>query len=142
MLFQGKNKANIIIVVVVVLLLLAIYFAGKRRGKASAEGPQVQYPQGGSQIPSGWSPIPLADELHDVMDGLFTLSGTKNKAFKKVLDLPTDEMKIAVYNAFNQKYFNQGHGTLTQWLRDENYYDYIINYKQQLIDKLISLNCP
>lgn len=101
-------------------------------------------PQGGQGIPvtgytpTGapiqWNPEPLVDELHDVMDGLFTLSGTKDAAWLKLVQLPSNDMVTAVYNRFNQKW---GDGsTLTQWIRDENYYDFTTGVKDQAINRL------
>jgi hypothetical protein len=139
--FFSQNKNIIIGIVVVIAIVLIIYFSGKKAGKRTAEGPQVVYPNGGNSIPQGWNPIPLAEELFDAMDGLFTLSGTKTAVWNKLLNLPTDEMIIAVYNAFNQKYFSLGKGTLVQWIRDEIYTDPFSDVKQNLLNKLQTLNC-
>lgn len=132
----------IILALLIIVAVLIIYFYGRKQGRIKAEGPQVDYPQGGDQIPQGWSPVPLADELHDAMDGIFTLSGTKDEVWKKLRDLPTDEMVIAVYNTFGQKYFGEGNGTLTQWIRDENYYDYLTGVKETTLARLQRLNLP
>jgi len=68
-----------------------------------------------------------------------TLSGTKDAVWKRLYDLPTDDMVVAVYSAFNQKYFNKGKGTLTQWIRDEWYYDYTTGVKEKALDRLAKL---
>ena len=103
-------------------------------------------PQGGSGIPVtgytptgqpiAWNPEPLVDELHDVMSGLFTLTGSKDAAWQKLINLPSNDMLTATYNRFNTKW---GDGnTLTQWIRDENYYDYFTGVKDQAINRLTS----
>lgn len=93
--------------------------------------PTVGYtPQG---TPVAWSPEPLVDELHNVMSTA-SLTGTKDAAWQKVIDLPSPDMVAAVYNRFNQKW---GDGdTLTQWIDDEFYYDYFSGVKDQVLQKL------
>lgn len=134
------NVTFIVIAVTVLLLLVGLAWYFYRQGKKTATGPVVKFEEGTAALPAGWSPVPLADELHDVMDGLFTLSGTKSKTWQKLYDLPTNDMVRAVYSAFNQKYFNKGKGTLTQWIRDENYYDYTTGIKEQVLNRLAQLN--
>ncbi len=130
------NATNIIIAFVIfVVAVYIIYRIGKKQGDA----PVVKYPHNGEDIPPSWSPEPLADELHDVMGGLFTLTGTKDTAWTKLKDLPTDEMVIAVYSAFNQKYYKEQKGSLTQWIKDENYYDYTSGVKAATLERLAKL---
>lgn len=139
--FWNKHSEIIIILIIILIVVMTIWFLGKRRGKQTAEGPQVDYPEGGEEIPANWSPVPLADELKDVMKG-WAFTGTKDATWIKLRDLPTDEMVIAVYNAFNQKYFSLGYGTLTQWIRDEWYYDYFTGVKDAVLARLQNLNLP
>ena len=97
--------------------------------------PVVGYTQGGQ--PQLWNPEPLVDELHNVMDGLFTLSGTKDAAWKKLLELPSNDMVTAVYNRFNVKH---GAGeTLTAWIRQENYYDVLSGVKDAVLNRLATI---
>ena len=124
--------------VFVLIIIIGVYFY--YRGKRNAEGPKVTYPEGGNAIPEGWSPLPLVSELHDAMDGLFTLMGTKDAAWTKLRDLPTDEMVIAVYDTYNQKYFRDGNGTLTQWIRDEKYADPLTGVKESTLARLQNLD--
>lgn len=126
------------VVVLIALILLAWYFY--RQGKKNATGPTVKFEEGTAQLPSGWRPEPLADELHDAMAGLFSFSGTKDKAWYQLYKLPTNDMVRAVYQAFNTKYFKKGSGTLTQWIRDEKYYDYTSGIKEQVLNRLSQLN--
>lgn len=113
-----------------------LYHAGKK----NATPVEVKYPQGGNGIPAGWNPTPLIEELHDVMSGLFTLSGTKDLTWMKLRDLPTSDMITAVYNGFNQRYFKEDKGTLTQWIRDEKWIDWTSGVKDSTLAKLTSLN--
>lgn len=134
------KEKNIYIVIIVVIVLIIGGYLLYRAGKKNATPPQVQYPQGGNGIPPGWSPEPLIEELHDVMDGLFTLSGTKDEAWKKLRDLASPDMITAVYNGFNQRYFKEDKGTLTQWIRDEKWIDWTSGVKDSTLAKLASLN--
>lgn len=93
-------------------------------------------------------PLPTNDELknqvlsvskllYDAMKDWNTFSGTKDDAWKTLLALP-DAQIGAVYIYFNAKY---GAGdSLTQWIKDENYYDYASGVKQLVLDKLSNLN--
>jgi len=134
-----KSKVFWIVIGIIIVIYL-IY----RYIKNTETGPQVQYPHGGSGIPAGWSPDALATELHDVMDGLFTMPVTKNEVWKKLYNLPTIDMMVAVYNAFGQKYFKEGNGTLTDWIRGEVYYVITMagGIKEALLAKLVSNNMP
>jgi len=133
-----KKQLYIAGAVLLFLVILGWYFY--RRGKKAATGPTVKFDEGTNAIPAGWSPLPLVEQLHDVMAGAFTGSGSKDEAWLKLYNLPTGDMIRAVYKAFNEKYFADGHGTLTQWIRDENFYDYLTGVKEKLLEKLSSLN--
>jgi hypothetical protein len=137
---SNTKSSNTILYVFVFLLLVAILYYAYRQGKKNAEGPEVHYPNGGNDIPPSWSPVPLVDELYDVMSGLFTFSGTKDVTWTKLKDLPTDDMVAAVYSGFNQKYFGEGKGTLTQWIRDEKNYDWISGVKDATLSRLAKIN--
>jgi hypothetical protein len=117
--FFAKNKTIIIIIVIVVVVLLVVYFSGRSAGKKKGDRPQVDYPQGGEGIPSGWSPEPLARELRDTMSGVFTSAATKEAAWFKLLNLATDDMFVAVYDVFNQLFIGEGDGTLREWINAE-----------------------
>jgi len=97
--------------------------------------PVVGYNQQGQPIQ--WNPEPLVDELYDVMDGLFTLSGTKDAAWLKLAQLPSNDMVVSVYNRFNLKYGNGD--TLTQWIRDEVWTDIAGTGKNDALNRLQSL---
>lgn len=94
------------------------------------------------------APLPTNDELknqvllvskllYDAMKDWNTFTGTKDDAWKTLIGLSDAQIK-AVYLYFNARY---GEGdTLTQWIKDENYYDYISGVKQLTLDKLANLN--
>lgn len=78
----------------------------------------------------------VSKELFDTMDGGFTTSGDKDKAWQGMISLPDSQVR-AVYAYFNFRY-GQG-DTLTQWIKDEKYYDYLSGIKQLAIDRLEKL---
>ena len=97
--------------------------------------PVVSYTNTGS--PVLWNPQPLAKNLYEVMEGLFTLSGTKDQAWTKLAELPTDDMVVSVYNYFNEKY---GDGeTLTAWIKAESWYDITGSGREMELNRLQSL---
>jgi len=110
--------------------------------------PHIPLPNGGYGLPvtgtdaSGnavlWSPDSLATELYNVMSGGGTFSGTKDEAWLKLYNLPTADMITHVYNKFNSQY---GAGdSLTTWIDDEYYYDYLSGVKSMVLGKLRGLN--
>ncbi|WP_025142746.1 hypothetical protein [Pedobacter jeongneungensis] len=124
----------------VILLGVVVYFIWKNGKKAGLTIiPDVPYIDDQGVMTKNFNPNTLAEELFDVMDGLFTLSGTKDATFRKLYELPTDNMVIAVYNAFNTKYGSKGSGSLTKWISDEAYYNYGLGYKDKAIKRLKSL---
>lgn len=102
--------------------------------------PKVKYPNNGQGIPAGWDAAPLAKELHDVMSGLFTFTGTKDVAFKKLHQIPTDDMFVAVYSTFNQLYMSEGDGTLREWINDEIWTDVASSAKKDINARFDKLN--
>ena len=91
----------------------------------------------GAGIPVGWSPFPLAAQLHTEMEGV-NWGGFDHKSWITLSELPTDDMVVAVYKAFNQQYFNEGAGTLTKWIMDEAGQ----TYRQVALNRLRSLQLP
>jgi hypothetical protein len=112
----------LILMSVVVVLFIVVYFAGRKAGKGNAWGLKdfgsIRRNTNPSQIPSGWSPDPLAKELYDVMDGIFTLDTTQNVVFSKLSAL-TDGQVRAVYVAFNMLPGVKKPDTLTTWINEE-----------------------
>lgn len=123
---------------IIVIVLVVMYLIGRAAGLRKAEKDQVKLPNNGLGIPTGWDPVPLANELFTVMDGVAS-NGTiqKDRVFNKCLGLTPDQL-VAVYNAFNRLFRSKNDGTLTQWLRDEWLAPESRNY---LVAKLVSINC-
>ncbi|MEI8136117.1 MAG: hypothetical protein WCH21_02215 [Bacteroidota bacterium] len=107
-----------------------------------------QLPEGGQGLPvvghdpSGnavyWNPDSMAQQLFNVMDGLFTGSATKDEAFTKFGQLPSNDMIVSTYNTFNNKY---GKGeTLTKWINDEWFTDITGSGKDLALSRLDQLN--
>lgn len=124
-----KSKTGIIaiIILIVVLVIVGAYLAGK--SKKNKYAPKHKpLPTGGEGIPIvgtdtkgapiPWNPTPLAKELYDVMDGVWTPLIKKDNAFAKLSAL-TDDQITAVYNRFNDLYYSEDDATLTEWIDDE-----------------------
>ena len=136
--------------IVVGVGVLGFFLYKKIKKKLAMLPPVFPLPTGGGGMPvvsyntqgepTFWNPAPLSNELFNVMDGLFTLSGTKNDVFLKFAQLPTNDMAVAVYNNFNQ---NVGGGeTLTQWINDEYWVDFLAEGKSLALAKLQALGLP
>lgn len=118
--FQSKPFQIFLIIVIVAAI---IYFAGRKAGEDKKEEELIApkpLPDSGQGVPTNWEPQrdAIVKELFDTMDGLFTLSGYKEKAWTKLHNLTRDQL-TAVYNEFNRLYQSKGQGTLYQWIRDE-----------------------
>ena len=113
------------------------YLALRRFFRPSAPRPLII---GGkaSGLPAGWSPYPLATRLKNEMTGISL--GTYPSSWRILLELPTDEMVIAVYKAFNQQYFKLGKGTLTEWIKAE--WQLVGTTKERVLARLRSLQLP
>lgn len=120
------------IILLIVVIILAIYFYGKSKGSV----PRVANPNSGRDIPAGWSPQPLASSLHNVLSGLFTMTGTKDAVFSSIINLPNDAMVISVGNAFNDLYFKEGKGSIINWLKDELWVDPLTGKRDELVRTL------
>ena len=88
-------------------------------------------------IPAGWDALPLAKELYNVLKGVFTLPVTKTNVYNKLLVL-TDAQLTAVYNEFNNQYYNEGSGTLTAWINDE----LSTSNSENLLNRMMLLGLP
>lgn len=137
--YAQKNKWTIMAVIAAIAVLIYIYVRGRKDGRKYI--PDAPYIENQEMWQATFNPNILAEELHRVMDSNFTLTGTKDAAWKKLLNLGTDNMIIAVYNTFNKRYASESKGSLTQWIDDEVYYDYLSGVKKKTLDKLRSLNC-
>lgn len=120
---NGMSIKNVLILIsIVVGLFTIIYLAGRKAGKSGAwslrDFGSVRRNVNPSEIPSGWSPDPLAKRLYDVMDGVFTWDSTKNDAYSQLIAL-TDSQVREVYLAFNQLPGVKKPDTLTTWINGE-----------------------
>ena len=140
--FPGVVKAGFVLVGGVL-----IFVGTKKLIKYLNTPPPPTLPQGGAGLtvvsygsngqPVYWNPQPIAKNLYEVMKGLFTGSETKDIAFTKFAELPTDDMVVSVYNYFNQNY---GDGdTLTTWINGEWLTDILGSGKELAINRLQSL---
>jgi hypothetical protein len=123
--------------IVIGIVVYIIWRNGKKAGQTII--PDIPYIKDQPIITANFNPNILAEELFKAMDGLFTLSGTKDSAWRKLYELGTDNMVIAVYNAFNSKYGFKGKGSLTQWIKDETYYDYLSGIRGKALARLQNL---
>lgn len=99
--------------------------------------PVTGYSPNGSPI--AWSPAGLVDQLYSAMSGLGTFSGTKDEVWQQIINLPSADMLTATYNAFNHDSRSEGE-SLTQWIDNENYYDYLSGVKAATLAKLRAAN--
>lgn len=97
-------------------------------------------PNSGSGIPANWdaTAVKLADDLYSIIDGLFTLSGAKDRICSTVLSKTNDQI-TAVYNAYNRKYCTDSSATLTRDL-DGEWWRPASGKLGELVTKLKSLN--
>ena len=131
-------------------IAIGLYFIGKQVYKQFKKPPKFDLPQGGGGIPVvsydpkgnpvQWKPQPLSAELYDVMNGLFTMSGTKDAAFTKLGQLATNDMLTAVYNEFNKTY--GGGDSLTTWINDEYWTDFLGDGKALALARLSAAGLP
>ena len=130
-----------------VVAAVGIFFGGRylyrqftkppiAKGKLPQGGaglPVVGYTEGGK--PVFWTPQGVASELFRAMDG-WTASETKETAWQDFLDLPTDDMKVAVYNYYNAMPENTNKKTLTQEVDSALWYSWGASKKQDMLDDL------
>ncbi len=108
------------------IALLIIYFVGRSTGRArankkAATPPIVDYPHGGKGIPKGFDPEILADKLFLKMKGLTFDKPGLDGLLLQLVSLQTDDMFVAVYDVFNQKYHSAKRGGLRQWIERQDY---------------------
>lgn len=97
-------------------VIFGIYIAGKKLFSPAHIKP-LRLPEN-KGIPAGWDAVPLVTELYNALKGAFSLPITKAKIYDKLLVL-SDAQLTAVYNEFNNQYFQENSGTLTAWINDE-----------------------
>lgn len=117
-----KNLARLILILVIAALITYVVFRIVRAFKKPAN---ATYVPGGGELPSGWDPTQMTDQLFDVIDGTLVLSGTMQDVFGDFNKLNDNQM-ISVYNKWNQegydeekKYFVYPLGSLTKAIKDK-----------------------
>jgi hypothetical protein len=136
-LVMTSRPLQIFIIAAVVLAFVYWYGRNSISDKNKYDHP---LPNSGSGIPANWdaTAVKFADDLHGIIDGLFTLSGLKDRVCSSVLALTNDQI-TAVYNVYNRKYCVGSSATLTRDLQDE-WWRPSSGKLGELVTKLISLN--
>jgi hypothetical protein len=136
---QPENR-NLFLVIILAVVGFGVWLYYKGRNAGATFIPDVPYIKGVSALPAGFNPNILADELYAAMNDIFVKSTTKEAVWYRLLNLPTDDMIVLVYNTFNKKYGPKQKGSLTKWIDDEVVYNWGSSYKNQVLVKLRSLN--
>jgi hypothetical protein len=127
------------LVIIAAALLGFVYWYG-RRSISDTMKYDHPLPNSGTGIPANWSAtaVRFADDLHGIIDGVFTLSGAKDRVCSTVLALTNDQI-TAIYNAYNRKYCTDSASTLTRDL-DGEWWRPSSGVLGDLVNKLKSLN--
>jgi hypothetical protein len=136
-----KYWKQILIGLIVLLFLLYIYFQGKKSGK-KGQSLQVDVPLdvviGGNVAIDGTKVRQIATELHNDMDG-YNWQGHDEEIYNRYSQLSDSEF-ISVYNDFNTRYFNEGEGTLFEWIDNETYVGYWDVIENVILPRMAALN--
>lgn len=117
-----RTAIRLVLILVVGILLIMLILKIVRLAKKPAN---ATYVTGGGEIPSGWDPTAMTDELFNMIDGTLEFAGTMQEIYKKFNQL-NDNQKVAVYNKWLdkdydqvKKYFMFPLGTLTQAIKEK-----------------------
>ncbi|MES3019402.1 MAG: hypothetical protein V4721_16565 [Bacteroidota bacterium] len=118
------------VIILIIVILLLIWF-GANIYRILRKPPNAHYISGGGEIPEGWTPTTITDDLFNVISGVFTLPKTKQLIFGQFNDLNDNQM-IKVYNDWNDRYATRSiflgmgsYGTLTTAATEEWNYSVI-----------------
>jgi len=157
--YEIVSKNPVASTVVTLAVLVGGYFGLKRIFQKPEPPPLPGYdlPEGGAGIPQVdtiinpktgaieavfWSPQPLANELFDVMEGLWDSTQSKEDAWFKLANLPTKDMLVATYNYFNtMPKVRESGDTLTIWINKE-YGSLVGGYKDNALNVLRAAGLP
>lgn len=121
---RAKKILSIVLIIIICALVLVVAVKVYRAFKKPVN---AKYIEGGGALPSGWSPTAITDNLFNAIQGIFTLTGTKDDAYKAFNDLNDNQM-ISVYNDWGNRYADKKSymffpmGSLTQAIKDETGY--------------------
>jgi hypothetical protein len=125
------------IALVVGALLFFVYWQGKKAEKEK-DLFNNPYPEPGGAVPTNWNATPLANDLHNVLDGLFTSAYEKERVFAKVAILTNNQL-TELYNTFNKLFYEKSQETMTEWIANE--YNYALSSdRNKILSTLRSLN--
>ena len=117
-------KHPIALVFYAIILILIVYYIGKGKGTIKPNELPDDTSWGGSLTPEQSTNVrALSRRLYKDMDSYMVSVGWTQRdkeAYFQLLGL-SDTLFVAVYNDFNDLYFDKGKGTLTQWIDDENF---------------------
>jgi hypothetical protein len=125
-------------IAIALVILAVVYLIGRAAGKKKEAEKVVKLPNGGSQIPVGWDPKVLANEVYRNFKGIFTWASNKEVTMGKLMSLMDDQL-VAVYNTFNRLFSDDGK-SLTKWLSDE-FNVSVGGVRDSLVSRLVELNC-
>lgn len=94
-------SAKIAIYIVVGVVVLYIIYRIYKNFQAPVNAAYVP----GAPVPIGWTPTTITDNLYDVIQGVFTLTSTKDDQFN-IFNALNDNQMIAVYNDWQNRYAN------------------------------------
>lgn len=133
------NPKSIAIVILIILVIVAvIYFLGRRAGKKQTPQ-EVELPSDiqPNEIVS-FNPGPYTDAIFEDVNETFGFRDAE--PYNQALGLSNTQL-VAVYNDWNQRYFNKVGKSLTKAIQDETtLWNYsFISAAKTLIDRLKSL---
>lgn len=79
----------------------------------------------------------MAMQLHSDMDGFTVLRD--REVWRQFMSM-SDRLFVAVYNDFNNLFFDEGNGTLRQWIADEGPWWGDFDSKANIIERMDRLN--
>lgn len=121
---KAKKILSIVLIIIICALIIVVSVKVYRAFKKPVN---AKYIQGGGALPQGWTPTAITDNLYNAIQGVFTLTGTKDDAYKAFNSLNDNQM-ISVYNDWQNRYADKKSylffpmGSLTQALKDETGY--------------------
>ena len=146
--FVKNNWRGIGIIIVITIVLLYFYNKGKQSSsdnsfwgwmnnwfKDKPAPPPLDLPNGGSGIPAGWSALAVAENLHNLMDGL-DLTGQNEGKIMSILNALTPDQLAAVNNEFNNQYASESGENFMEWLEDDlssDNYEVVTNLFQGIL---------